>query len=120
MGDSNRAATFGYVVKELDRRGLAFLCAREYAAPDSLAERLRAEFGGVYIANERFTYESAQAALDAGTADAVAFGKAFIANPDLPFRLRTGAALNDLVPETIYSLGATGYTDYPSLALAKA
>jgi 2,4-dienoyl-CoA reductase-like NADH-dependent reductase (Old Yellow Enzyme family) len=120
MGDSNRAATFGYVVKELDRRGLAFICAREHEALDSLGARMRAEFGGVYIANEGFTYESARAALDAGTADAVAFGKAFIANPDLPLRLRTGAALNDLVPETIYSLGATGYTDYPALALAKA
>src|SRR5579875_1784629 len=83
MGDSDRAATFGHVVKELDKRGVAFICAREYQAPDSLGPDLRKAFGGVYIANEGFTGESAQAALDGGTADAVAFGKAFIANPDL-------------------------------------
>jgi len=119
MGDSDLAATFGYVVKELDKRGIAFICAREHQAPDSLGPTLRKAFGGVYIANEGFTGESAQAALDAGVADAVAFGKAFIANPDLPLRLRTGAPLNDLVPATIYSPDERGYTDYPSLAEAK-
>jgi 2,4-dienoyl-CoA reductase-like NADH-dependent reductase (Old Yellow Enzyme family) len=116
MGDSDRAATFGYVVKELDKRGIAFICAREHQAPDSLGPQLRKQFGGAYIANEGFTGESAQAALDAGIADAVAFGKAFIANPDLPARLRSGAPLNDLVPATIYSPDQRGYTDYPSLA----
>jgi 2,4-dienoyl-CoA reductase-like NADH-dependent reductase (Old Yellow Enzyme family) len=120
MGDSNLAATFGYAVKELDKRGIAFICTREHEAPDSLAPVLRKAFGGVYIANEGFTGASAQAALDAGAADAVAFGKAFIANPDLPLRLRTGAALNDLVPATIYSPDGRGYTDYPALAEAKA
>ncbi len=116
MGDSDLAATFGYAVKELDRRGIAFICAREYQGPDSLGPQLRKAFGGVYIANEGFTGESAQAALDAGDADAVAFGKAFIANPDLPLRLRTGAPLNDLVPATIYSPDGRGYTDYPALS----
>jgi 2,4-dienoyl-CoA reductase-like NADH-dependent reductase (Old Yellow Enzyme family) len=119
MGDSDSAATFGYVVKELNNRGLAFICAREYQGPDSLGPTLRKAFSGAYIANENFTGESAQAALDAGTADAVAFGKAFIANPDLPLRLRTGAALNDLVPATIYSPDGRGYTDYPTLAEAR-
>ncbi len=115
MGDSNLAATFGYVVSQLDARGIAFICAREYQAPDSLGPALRKSFGGVYIANENFTGESAQAALDAGDADAIAFGKAFIANPDLPLRLSTGAPLNPLVPATIYTPDATGYTDYPAL-----
>ena len=76
----------------------------------------RRRVSGAYIANEGFTGAPAQAALDAGIADAVAFGKAFIANPDLPERLRTGAPLNDLVPATIYSPDGRGYTDYPSLA----
>jgi 2,4-dienoyl-CoA reductase-like NADH-dependent reductase (Old Yellow Enzyme family) len=120
MGDSNLAATFGYVVQELDKRGIAFICAREHQAPDSLGPTLRKAFRGAYIANEGFTGETAQAALDAGIADAVAFGKAFIANPDLPERLLTGAPLNDLVPATIYSPDGRGYTDYPALANSKA
>jgi 2,4-dienoyl-CoA reductase-like NADH-dependent reductase (Old Yellow Enzyme family) len=115
MGDSDLAATFGYVARELGKRGIAFLCAREYSGPDSLGTDLRAAFGGVYIANEKFTGETAQAALDAGAADAVAFGKAFIANPDLVERLRTGAALNAPDPTTFYGPGPEGYTDYPAL-----
>lgn len=115
MGDSNLAATFGHVATELGKRGIAFLCAREYPGPDSLGEDLRAAFGGVYIANEKFTAQTAQVALDAGAADGVAFGKAFIANPDLVERLRTGAALNDPDPTTFYGGGAKGYTDYPAL-----
>jgi 2,4-dienoyl-CoA reductase-like NADH-dependent reductase (Old Yellow Enzyme family) len=115
MGDSDLAATFGYVATELGKRGIAFLCAREYHGPDSLGADLKAAFGGVYIANEKFTGETAQAALDAGSADAVAFGKAFIANPDLVERLRTGAALNAPDPTTFYGAGAKGYVDYPAL-----
>jgi 2,4-dienoyl-CoA reductase-like NADH-dependent reductase (Old Yellow Enzyme family) len=118
MGDSNRAATFGYVARELGRRKIAFLCAREHVAPDSLGPRLKAEFGGVYIANERFTRESAEEALDAGRADAVAFGKLFLANPDLPARFLAGAALNAPQTDTFYRGGASGYTDYPTLGVA--
>ena len=115
MGDSNRAATFGYVARELGRRRIAFLCAREYVGPDSIGPELKAAFGGVYIANERFTHESAQQALDTGRADAIAFGKLFLANPDLPARLLSGAALNTPQPDTFYRGGASGYTDYPTL-----
>jgi 2,4-dienoyl-CoA reductase-like NADH-dependent reductase (Old Yellow Enzyme family) len=122
MGDSNRAATFGHVARELGRRGIAFLCAREYAGPDSLGPQLKAAFGGVYIANERFTRDSAQQALDAGNADAVAFGKLFIANPDLPARFLAAAPLNTPRADTFYGGGASGYTDYPAAdeALAQA
>ena len=120
MGDSDLAATFTHVAKELGRRGIAFLCAREALGPDSLGPRLKSAFGGIYIANERFTGESGQAALDAGWADAVAFGKDFLANPDLPERLRTGAALNPPNPETFYASGAEGYVDYPFLAASSA
>lgn len=115
MGDSNRAATFGYVARELARRKIAFICAREHVGPDSIGPQLKAAFGGVYIANEGFTHESAQQALDAGLADAVAFGKLFIANPDLPARFLSGAPLNAPVTDTFYRGGASGYTDYPTL-----
>lgn len=115
MGDSDLRGTFTYVARELGKRRIAFIAAREKVGPDSLGPDLKKAFGGVYIANEGFTAESAQAALDAGWADAVAFGKSFLANPDLPERLRHGAALNAPVPETFYADGARGYTDYPAL-----
>jgi 2,4-dienoyl-CoA reductase-like NADH-dependent reductase (Old Yellow Enzyme family) len=120
MGDSDRAATFGYVARAMKDRGIAFLCARERQGEDSLGPQLKAEFGGVYIANEGFTGETAQAALDAGWADAVAFGKDFIANPDLPVRLKAAAPLNAWKVETFYAGGAEGYVDYPALETAAA
>ena len=123
MGDSDRAATFTYAARELGKRKIAFLCARESEADDSLGPQLKAAFGGAYVANEKFTGESADIALDAGWADAVAFGKSFLANPDLPARLKAGAPLNAPVPATFYGPGAEGYTDYPfleELALAAA
>ena len=116
MSDENPAETFGYVARELGKRGLAFLMAREHEGPDWLGPRLKEIFGGVYIANEGFTQQSAEAAIERRDADAVAFGKLFIANPDLPARFASNAPLNVPVPETFYSHGAEGYTNYPSLA----
>lgn len=116
MGDSDPAATFGYVTRELGKRKIAFICAREAVGEDSLGPLLKKEFGGVYIANESLDKQSAQKLLDAGTADAVAFGKAFISNPDLPRRLQTEAPLNEWKPETFYGKDDVGYTDYPALA----
>jgi 2,4-dienoyl-CoA reductase-like NADH-dependent reductase (Old Yellow Enzyme family) len=113
MGDANRAETFTYVARELGKRGLAFLCAREHVAEDSLGPQLKQAFGGTYIANEGFDKASATAALAEGRADAVAFGVPFIANPDLPERLAADAPLNTPHPETFYGQGAAGYTDYP-------
>ncbi|HTY93201.1 MAG TPA: alkene reductase [Steroidobacteraceae bacterium] len=115
MGDSDPAALFGHVAAQLGRRGLAFLCVREHTGPDRLGPALKAAFGGVYIANEGFTFESATQALAAGEADAVAFGRLFIANPDLPRRLKLGAPLNEPDIPGFYAGGAKGYTDYPSL-----
>jgi 2,4-dienoyl-CoA reductase-like NADH-dependent reductase (Old Yellow Enzyme family) len=117
MGDSNRLATFGYVARELARRGIAFLCVREHVGPDSIGPQLKAAFGGIYIANEQFTRESAQQALDTGRADAVAFGKLFIANPDLPARFLADAALNAPRTDTFYRGDVSGYTDYPTLGV---
>ncbi|NVD74166.1 alkene reductase [Duganella sp. BJB488] len=116
MGDSNPAATFGYVARELGKRKIAFICAREAVGEDSLGPLLKKEFGGVYIANEKMDKQTAQQVLDAGTADAIAFGKAFIANPDLPRRLQLDAPLNEWKAETFYAPAEEGYTDYPALA----
>ena len=115
MGDSDRLGTFTYVARELGEREIAFICAREYQADDWIGPKLKAAFGGVYIANEQFTKESAQAVLDAGHADAVAWGKSFLANPDLVERFARDAKLNDFDIDTFHTGGAHGYTDYPTL-----
>ncbi|MCG7372151.1 alkene reductase [Pseudomonas luteola] len=115
MGDENPTETFGYLARELGKRGIAFICAREAEADDSLSPQLKDAFGGVFIANERFTHDSANAWLESGTADAVAFGVPFIANPDLPERFARQAMLNEPHPETFYVPGPVGYIDYPRL-----
>lgn len=115
MGDSNLAATFGYVAEQLGRRGLAFIAAREAVGANRLGPELKRKFGGVYIANEGFSFETASAAVAAGEADAVAFGQLYIANPDLPQRFALRAPLNTPDPKTFYGSGPQGYTDYPAL-----
>ncbi len=116
MGDSDRLATFTYLARELGKRRLAFICAREATLEDSIGPRLRDAFGGVYIANENFTRESAEEALADGAADAVAFGKAFIANSDLVARFSAKAPLNSCDDQTFFGGGAKGYLDYPTLS----
>ncbi len=116
MSDSNRAETFGYVARELGKKKIAFLCTREHLGQDRLSPSLKKAFGGVLIANEGFTKESAEQALASGEADAVAFGRLFIANPDLPERFAKKAPLNTPDSSTFYVPGPKGYTDYPSLA----
>jgi 2,4-dienoyl-CoA reductase-like NADH-dependent reductase (Old Yellow Enzyme family) len=116
VGDSNLAATFGYLATQLGKRKLAFLCAREGLAEPRLGPTLKQNFGGVFIANQGFTAADASAEIATGRADAVAWGKAFIANPDLPRRLREGAPLNAPVSESCYGGDERGYTDYPALA----
>ena len=115
MGDSNLPATFGYVARELGKRKIAFLCARESTKAPRLGPELKAAFGGVYVANEGFTREAAEAVIAAGEADAVAFGKLFLANPDLPRRFALRSPLNAWNADTFYSDGPAGYTDYPPL-----
>jgi 2,4-dienoyl-CoA reductase-like NADH-dependent reductase (Old Yellow Enzyme family) len=117
MGDSNLAATFSYVARELGRRKIAFICARESLGPNRIGPELKKQFGGLYVANEAFTRETAEQVLQAGEADAVAFGKAFIANPDLPQRLARNAPLNPPDTNTFYADGPQGYTDYPTLTV---
>jgi 2,4-dienoyl-CoA reductase-like NADH-dependent reductase (Old Yellow Enzyme family) len=120
MGDSNIASVFEYAARELGKRKLAFLCARENYQNPPLGPSLKQAFGGVYIANENFTADSAREAIRAGTADAVAFGKSAIANPDLVERFRSGAPLNAPDPATFYGDGPVGFTDYPFLETANA
>jgi 2,4-dienoyl-CoA reductase-like NADH-dependent reductase (Old Yellow Enzyme family) len=115
MGDSDPAALFGHVASELGKRKLAFLCARESHDKAALGPMLKQAFGGVFIANEGFTAASASEAVASGRADAVAFGKPAIANPDLVERIRLGAPWNAPDPETFYASGPMGYTDYPTL-----
>lgn len=115
MGDSNPLATFGYVARELGKRQIAFICARESLGENRIGPQLKAAFGGSYIANEKFTQVTANQVLAAGEADAVAFGIPLLANPDLPARFRQNAPLNTPDQSTFYASGPKGYTDYPVL-----
>ena len=134
MGDSDRLGTFSYVARELGKRKLGWIAAREalveegtklvdsqgrpraIANPDSIGPILKQIFGGTFIANEEFDQATAERFLADGKADAVAFGKLFIANPDLVQRFATGAPLNKWDTATFYSGGPRGYVDYPALA----
>ncbi|MGL4287176.1 MAG: alkene reductase [Phreatobacter sp.] len=121
---SDPAEVYGHLVKELGKRGIGFIHVVEGAtggprdnAPFDYAA-LRKAFPGAYIANNGYTRDLAIEAIADGRADAIAFGKAFIANPDLPERLRVGAPLNEVERATLYGGDAKGYTDYPALTEA--
>jgi 2,4-dienoyl-CoA reductase-like NADH-dependent reductase (Old Yellow Enzyme family) len=118
MGDSDLPGTFGYVARELGKRKIAFIMARESQAEPRLGLAFKAAFGGAYIANEGLDPDTAQDLLARGEADAAAFGKLFIANPDLPERIRLGAPLNPWRKETFYEGGRDGYVEYPALPKA--
>lgn len=118
MGDENPRETFGYALEELGKRKIAFFFTREYLADDSISAYMKQRSGGVpYIANMCLSREDAIDLLATGQADAVSFGKAYIANPDLYERLVQDAPLNELKLETMIGTDvAAGYIDYPSLA----
>jgi N-ethylmaleimide reductase len=117
IADSTPQDTFNYVARALGERGLAYLHVIEQGDSTPFDfQTLRTQFGGAYIAAAGYTRESAIEALAAGRCDAVAFGKAFIANPDLPRRFREIAPLNAWDESTFYSGEARGYTDYPALS----
>ena len=120
MGDSDPAATFLHVARELGKRKLAFLCARESHDQPALGPALKQAFGGVFIANEGFTPGTARETIKSGKADAIAFGKSAIANPDLVERIRVNAPWNKPNPETFYGDGPQGYLDYPFLETTNA
>ncbi|MBJ6122384.1 alkene reductase [Sphingomonas mollis] len=124
VDDSNPAAVFVPAAKALSDLKIAFLELRE-PGPDGtfgktdvpkLSPEIRKVFDGVLVLNsDYYNADDAQAALDEGVADAISFGRTFLANPDLPERLRTGAPLNADNMKTWYSQGPEGYIDYPAL-----
>ena len=123
MSDSNPEATFGYIARELNRFGLAYLHVIEPrivgsqalvdGQPAVAAARLRPLFKGLIIAAGGFEKESAEEIIARGDADLVAFGRHFAANPDLVERYRNGWPLNPHDRDTFYGGDARGYTDYP-------
>lgn len=113
MGDENPAETFGYVAKELGKRNIAFIFTRENFNEPGLTAELKKQFGGVVIGNEALTQTKAETLLNDKIIDAVAFGKDFIATPDLVERFKQGKTLNELDTSTMYGSGPAGYTDYP-------
>jgi len=111
-------ATYSALIDGIAPLGLAYLSI--LADPRAeLTQRLRKDFGGIVVLNDGFaritTREQAQTILDDDLADAVAVGRLFLANPDLPRRWETGAELNEPDADTFYGGGAAGYTDYPAL-----
>lgn len=116
MDPSDPAATFGPFVKAADALGLAFCHVVDMGLPglDTLA-LLRANFSGPIIANNNLKADSARALLDAGQAEAVSFGRAYIANPDLVERIAAGAPLAKPDFSLLYTGEERGYTDYPTL-----
>lgn len=123
MRDSDKRMTFGHVVVALDALRPAYLCLLDPNAKDAEAEQLkdvleafRSVVSVPLVGNTGFDKTRANAAIGVGKADAVAFGVPFIANPDLPERMRRGAQLSEPDKATFYGEGPKGYTDYPPLA----
>lgn len=127
IADSDPQKLYGFVIEALAARGIGYLHLIEPqsrsglteqtndAAPASVTTLFRPYFHGPLIASGGFTVETAERALAASTADLVAFGRPFIANPDLPKRLKLGAKLNEPDRSTFYGGAGRGYTDYPAL-----
>src|SRR5580704_1579614 len=123
MSDSNPEALFDYVAEQLNRFTLAYLHVIEPRVKGNVviaegqgpvaAQQLRKIFKGKIIAAGGFEPDTAEAALENGDADLVAFGRHFLANPDLPKRLRLGLPLNEYDRKTFYTFDSRGYTDYP-------
>ena len=123
--DSDPAATFSAAAKVVEELGLAFLELRE-PGPDGTfgatevpkqSPMIRKIFSGPLVLNSDYTPASGAADVDSGRCDAIAFGRPFISNPDLPKRIRTGANLapNKDVPQSWYMPGPAGYVDYPTM-----
>ena len=122
--DSNVAALFDHIMRQLAPLHLAYVHViegqtggardlSEKGVPAFDYQALRRHFKGAWMVNNGYHLQMANETIDSGQADLVAFGRPFIANPDLGQRLREGAPLNELQRETLYGGGAAGYTDYP-------
>ena len=123
VDDSDKRATFGYVIEKLSALDLAYLCLLEPNAKDAergvqiehVAETFKPLVTVPLIVNTGFDKAKANTVLAAGGADLVAFGVPYIANLDLMRRFREDAPLNPPDPKTFYGVGPEGYTDYPAL-----
>jgi N-ethylmaleimide reductase len=126
ISDSNPQPLFDHIVDHLNALRLVYLHVVEGATggPRDIApfdyQSLRNRFKGAYIANNGYDFALANKVLSANEADLIAFGKLFIANPDLVERFKRGAPLNAPDKATFYGGGAKGYTDYPALESADA
>lgn len=124
LRDSDPEALVAHLAQQLGRRRIACLELRHMDPALETERRMaavaRQHFQGVLLRNGGFSAATGQAALDEGSADAIAFGRAYIANPDLVERLHAGAPLNEPDPKTYYGPSAAGYTDYPRLNAAAA
>ncbi len=120
--DSNQEELFSVAAAGLAPFGLAFLELREpgfegtfgKASTAPVAPAMKAAFKGPLVLNSDYDGATGQAELDKGVADAIAFGRTFLANPDLPYRIKHGIALNKDEAKTWYSQGPQGYIDYPT------
>lgn len=131
VDDSDPEALHRHLIGELSSRRLAFLHLieprvmtglqeeQDLSKPASITRMLRDAYDGAVISSGGFTRDSAEAIVREGLADAIAFGRQFIANPDLPHRFAIGAPLNPYDRPTFYGGDARGYTDYPSLGGAE-
>lgn len=128
MSDSNPSALFAHVLRELAARHVAYVHLIEARQDEELhsahpgdssiaptAAHFRPYFPGIFIGAGGFMRDSANEAIASGIVDAVAFGRQFIANPDLPRRFALGAELNPYDRGTFYGGSEKGYTDYPAL-----
>lgn len=124
VNDSNPEPLFEAAADMLSRIGIGFLDVREpgydgtfgKADRPPIAPRLRKAFQGPLVLNTDYTPQTAQAALAAGQADAIGFGRTFLSNPDLPRRIKEGLPLTPDDPETWYTQGSNGYIDYSAAA----
>jgi N-ethylmaleimide reductase len=124
MIDSDPMALIGFLAERLNAFQLAYLHVMRsdffQAQKGDVMTVARANYKGVLIGNMGYTPAEAEQAISEGKLDAVAFGTAFLANPDLPERIQAGAELNQPDPSSFYTPGAKGYTDYPTLSEAMA
>lgn len=121
LADSAPQIVFGHLIEELNKRGIAYIHCIEGATggsrdvPGFDFTWARANFKGAYIANNGYDRDLAIGAIESGDADAVAFGRLALANPDLVQRLKINAPFNTPNPDTFYTPGPVGYIDYPAL-----
>jgi N-ethylmaleimide reductase len=119
MIDSNPVAVATYLAEELNSRSLAYLHVMRadffQQQKGDVLTPIRKIYQGTLVSNMGYDAKEANEAIAAGKVDAIAFGTSFLANPDLPERIRTNATLNEPDPATFYSPGPKGYTDYPAL-----